>query len=172
MDWNELLKLLIDKGLLPLLLAIVALWINRVLSDYKSDLDLKLSKSKSDLDHKLSAYKSGLEHDLQTKILIAESRLPSFTSLWHLTFPTSPTREKGLDNEERKHLNSSLRNWYYDKGNGLFLTEELRDLYLKARESLTRSSSDPESEEKITALFSELRTKLKNEIGVYGLFKE
>ena len=149
MDWNELLKIVLDKGLLAILLAIIGLWINRKLSEYKSDL----------------------EHNIQTKILIAESRLPAFTSLWDKTAATSPTREKSLGDVERKQLNSSLREWYYENGNGLFLTGELRDLYLNARKSLEKSSSEPESEKEITDLFTKLRTELKNEIGIYGHFK-
>ncbi len=149
MPLNELFMVIIDKGLLAILLLLIGFWINR----------------------KLSEYKSNLEQNLQTKILLAESKLPSFTSLWQITAPTSPTRKKNLNDKERTDLNLALVNWYYQKGNGLYLSNELRELYLCARESLTLSSEDPNSEKEISDNFSKLRTALKNEIGIYGSFK-
>ena len=148
MELYEFLKIILDKGLLALLLIIFGLWANRLLANYKSTLDLKRN----------------------TEIMLAESRLPAFTSLWALTESTSPTRTKTLNKEEKNTLNLSLRAWYYENGNGLFLTNNLRKTYLAARKALEGES--PESEDKISKVFSKLRTDLKNEIGIYGYFEE
>ena len=150
MEMEEVLTMVLDKVLLAILLAMIGLWINR----------------------KLSEYKSNLEHSLQSKMLLAESRLPSFTKLWQKTAPTSPTRDNKLDDNERKKLDSSLRDWYFENGNGLYLTTDLRDVYLNARESLKMISTDSKSEEEITKRFTKLRTDLKNEIGIYGYLED
>ena len=150
MSWDEFLKISLDKGVYAILLLVLGLWINKKLSKYKSDL----------------------EENAQTKILIAKSRLPSFSSLWEITEITSPTRNNKLDDDTRDALNASLREWYYVKGNGLYLTNELRNIYLQARDSLKARSTDALSEEEITQRFSNLRTKLKNELGIYGYFKD
>ena len=148
MDLEEFLKIIIDKGLLAIFLLIVGLWINRLLASYESMLEQKRN----------------------TKLIIAKSRLPSFTSLWEITEPTSPTRASELSKEERKKLDTALRAWYYKQGNGVFLTNEIRDTYLAARKCW--KSDNDESEEEITKSFSRLRTDLKNEIGIYGCFEE
>ena len=150
MEWGEFLKITLDKGIYAILLLMLGLWINRKLSKYKSDL----------------------EASIQTKLLLAESRLPSFTSLWEKTEITSPTRENKIDDNERDELNTHLRRWYYEKGNGLYLTNDLRNIYLNARKSLEERSTNPASEEEITKIFTKLRTELKNEIGIYGYFKD
>ncbi len=150
MSWDDFLKISLDKGVYAILLLVFGLWVNRKLSKYKSDL----------------------EESAQTKILIAKSRLPSFTSLWKMTEITSPTRNNKLDDNTRDALNASLKNWYYINGNGLYLTNELRNIYLQARDSLRARSTDASSEEEITQKFSTLRTELKNELGIYGYFKD
>ena len=150
MSWDEFIKISLDKGVYAILLLVLGLWINRKLSKYESDL----------------------EESTQTKLLLAESRLPSFTRLWKITAITSPTRKNKIDDNARAALNTSLREWYYDNGNGLYLTNELRNTYRKARESLEARSTDSLSEDNITKKFSTLRTELKNELGIYGHFKD
>jgi hypothetical protein len=148
MELEEFLEIILDKGLLAILLLIVGLWVNRLLANYESMLEQKRN----------------------TKLMIAQSRLPSFTSLWEITAPTSPTRTSKLSEEERQKLDLALRDWYYQKGNGIFLTNELRETYLAARKSLVIDTS--ETEQNITKLFSKLRTDLKNEVGIYGSYED
>lgn len=143
MELDEFLTIIIDKGLLAILLLIVGLWINRLLANYESRLLQKRN----------------------TNLMIAKSRLPSFTALWKITAPTSPTRDSALSDGERKKLDSALRDWYYQDGNGLYLTNELRETYLASRNSL-------KNEQDIIDAFSKLRTDIKNEIGIYGHFEK
>ncbi len=143
MDWEKLSLLIIDKALIGVLLLIVGLWINR----------------------KLHVYKIGLEESVGTRVRIAERRLPSYRKLWEITQPTTRARKSDLSMEERKELYDKLCIWYYEKGNGIFLSNETRDLYLSAREDLLKKAI---SNDDITETFSQLRTEIKNEIGIYG----
>ncbi|TVZ41905.1 hypothetical protein P886_1256 [Alteromonadaceae bacterium 2753L.S.0a.02] len=143
MIWEDLIVILIDKLLIGILILIVGLWINRKLHDYRV----------------------GLEENVGTRVRIAERRLPSYRKLWEITQPTSRAREQALTPQERKELYVALWQWYYEAGNGIFLSNETRELYLDAREALIRESTENSD---IIKLFSGLRTAIKNEIGIYG----
>ena len=147
MDWEKLWLIIIDKALIGVLLLIVGFWINR----------------------KLQQYKLGLEEGLDTRVRIAEKRLPAYRLLWAITQPTTRARDIELSMEERNALYDQLREWYYDSGNGIFLSSATRDLYLDAREKLR---SEEISDDQITAVFSNLRSEIKSEIGIYGEFDE
>ncbi|MEJ2395451.1 MAG: hypothetical protein P8045_08325 [Candidatus Thiodiazotropha sp.] len=143
MNWPELLIVIVDKLLIGVLILIVGFWINR----------------------KLHEYKIGLEENVGTRVRIAERRLPSYRKLWELTSPTTHARTKELSDIEKKELYDQLCKWYYETGNGIFLSNETRKLYLDSRESLLDENV---SDEDITRIFSRLRTEIKNEIGIYG----
>lgn len=143
MDWEKFALLLIDKALIGVLILIVGLWINK----------------------KLHEYKIGLEEGVSTRVRIAERRLPSYRKLWEITQPTTKARDSQLSMEERKELYGKLCSWYYETGNGIFLSNNTRELYLSAREDLIK---DTISNEEVTKTFSNLRTEIKNEIGIYG----
>lgn len=143
MDWEKLALLLIDKALIGALILIVGLWINR----------------------KLQEYKIGLEEGVSTRVRIAEKRLPSYRKLWEITQSTTKARDSDLSMEERKELYDKLCRWYYETGNGIFLSNKTRDLYLSAREDLIRNTI---TNDDITKTFSKLRSEIKSEIGIYG----
>ncbi|MEM7208867.1 MAG: hypothetical protein AAF434_13675 [Pseudomonadota bacterium] len=144
MNWQDFLLVIVDKLLIGILILIVGLWINR----------------------KLHEYKIGLEENVGTRVRIAERRLPSYRKLWELTGPTTRARDKQLSMVERRELYKALCGWYYESGNGIFLSNNTRELYLDSRESLI---NDNVSDEEITRIFSSLRTEIKNEIGIYGM---
>ena len=75
--WDDIVLICIEKGLLAILLVIIGLWANR----------------------KLAKYKSILDSSLQNNLILAETRLPAFTSLWAATIVTSPKRENPISNE-------------------------------------------------------------------------
>ena len=143
MDWEKLYLIIIDKALMGVLLLIIGLWINK----------------------KLERYKIGLEESVGTRVRIAERRLPSYRQLWEITQPTTKARKADLSMPAREKLYEKLCTWYYQEGNGIFLSNKTRDLYLSAREDLIKESV---SNEAITETFSTLRTEIKNEIGIYG----
>jgi hypothetical protein len=143
MEWEKLFLVIVDKALIGVLMLVVGLWINR----------------------KLHEYKIGLEEGVGTRVRIAEKRLPSYRELWELTQPTTKSRKEELSMAERKDLYQRLCGWYYEKGNGIFLSNTTRELYLSAREDLLKDSL---SGDDITKIFSTLRTAIKNEIGIYG----
>lgn len=143
MEWESLSLLIIDKVLIGVLVLIVGLWLNR----------------------KLEQYKIALEEGISTRVRIAERRLPSYRKLWEITQPTTKARDAALSMEDRKELYTRLCNWYYEEGNGIFLSNKTRELYLDAREKLIR---DDTSSDDITDYFSTLRSEIKSEIGIYG----
>ncbi len=143
MDWEKLYLIIIDKALMGVLLLIIGLWINK----------------------KLERYKIGLEESVGTRVRIAERRLPSYRQLWEITQPTTKARKADISMPAREKLYEKLCIWYYQEGNGIFLSNKTRDLYLSAREDLIKESV---SNDAITETFSTLRTEIKNEIGIYG----
>jgi hypothetical protein len=46
----------------------------------------------------------------------------------------------GLGKAERKQLAESLTTWYYDKGNGMLLSEDTRKIFLEAKHNLIRGA--------------------------------
>ncbi len=73
--------------------------------------------------------------ELETKV--AEKRLPAYEALWQETKVVSPMREAPLRDDELSKLFDDLTDWYYDGGNGMLLTQDSRNIYLKAKRNLT-----------------------------------
>ena len=94
-------------------------------------------------------------------------RLKAYRVLWEKMAVVAPTRADEITKLEREGLESSLRNWYYDRGNGLFLSVKSQRRFLMARKVL-RGEVSPADEKALIDAFSELRTALKNDLGVYG----
>jgi hypothetical protein len=55
-------------------------------------------------------------------------------------------RREPLTSTEREQLFQDLTDWYYDDGHGMLLSEETRNIYLKAKENLTCAVDDIEPE--------------------------
>lgn len=73
---------------------------------------------------------------------MAAKRLPAYGSLWEKTKVASPMRGRTLTREERSALYDQLTDWYYDGGQGMLMTEQTRNIYLRAKKNLTCADAD------------------------------
>ena len=133
----------------------------------KGDITNQITRSteylKLDLAKDLATFESDLAEKIQVKIEILLPRIESYKSLWALTYTVRPTRTEPITDSEKSQLEKDMTNWYYNLGNGLFLSTEAGKLWRQARRSLTTESDDL-----IKAKFSSLRTQLKLDTSVYG----
>ena len=128
-------------GIFSLGVAILAVWANIKLHNERREFQLRL------LQPKLEAYRA----------------------LWHLMRRASPSDRVPLTVEECKELDTRLTDWYYEKGNGIFLSVSARDLLLEAKQVLSQfDGSSEKTLADIKAKLSKLRQVLKNDLGVYG----
>jgi hypothetical protein len=67
----------------------------------------------------------------------AEKRFEAYAALWQKTKTASPMRNAPLTPGERSQLFQDLTDWYYDGGHGMLLTQQTRNIYLKAKKNLT-----------------------------------
>lgn len=81
----------------------------------------------------------------QVKQKTADRRMKSYSELWTITGVASPTRLKEwhvgmprgpVTQEERGNLYVEFTKWYYKSGNGLFLGDGTRSLYLATKDNL------------------------------------
>lgn len=68
---------------------------------------------------------------------VAEKRFGSYAALWAKTKLASPMRTEPLSEAERETLFKDLTGWYYEAGNGMLLSQDVRNIYLKAKKNLT-----------------------------------
>jgi hypothetical protein len=77
---------------------------------------------------------------------MSEKRFESYGALWSKLGGTSPFRrltgQGPLSNAERATLFDEIGNWYYESGNGLLLSNQVRNIYLVIRENLRCSPKD------------------------------
>ena len=82
--------------------------------------------------------------EIQAKV--ADKRFEAYAALWVETKTAAGIREltgQGpLTPDERKQLATSLTAWYYDKGNGMLLSENTRKIFLEAKHNLIRKVDD------------------------------
>jgi hypothetical protein len=129
----------------------------------------------------------------QLRLRVAEHRLAAYRSLWSkMTFAT-PVRlakwiARPLTPEERLKLFQEFTAWYYENGNGMFLGDSTRCLYLRIKDNLVCpiEQYEPESiRKKLLAMSPEeqeqargylsirhlsvLRNRMKADLDVYGL---
>lgn len=140
-----------------------------------------------------------LTHNLRRHIRqrTADSRMSAYAELWEIMLLARPTRLHKLKGEElhgplildeRTKLYQLLTEWYYKQGNGMFLGDNTRRLYLTAKtnlvcddselkpESLHTELKQQESKEEIQQLrgkwsiwqLSLLRTRMRADLEVYG----
>jgi hypothetical protein len=110
-----------------------------------------------------SYFNAELQKDVYYKTEILLPRLEAYKTLWNLTYGVRPTRQERITEEEKSKLNNELTAWYYECGNGIFLSLKTGKLWRSARRSLSNQSDDQIQNE-----FSSLRTQLKRDIKVYG----
>lgn len=84
----------------------------------------------------------------QVKQKTANGRMKSYAELWEITKLASPHRLEErrprtlsgpLTEDERENLYVALMDWYYKNGNGMFLGDRTRKIYLAAKDNLTCS---------------------------------
>lgn len=99
------------------------------------------------------------EFSRATEILIP--RLEAYKQLWEITETISSTGSS-IEQSTKENLIADLNAWYFENGNGIFLSNEASELLTTAMKSL---KSTPVADAK--ARFSELRIQLKNDIALY-----
>jgi hypothetical protein len=95
-----------------------------------------------------------------TKLL--EERLVEYKKLWKLTEPSSRRNIKDLDSVKASALAQDLTHWYYTDG-GIVLSEDTRDAFFFARQSLESPKRDVCSQQwhaEVVSRFSALRTAI------------
>lgn len=124
---------------------------------------------------------------------VTEKRFDAYAALWEKMHIASPTRlanwnRSPLNREERHQLFQDFTRWYYEKGNGMFLGDSTRNLYLIAKDNLICPVNEiqpamarhklcglplEKQEEERGALsirqLSLLRSRMKADLTVFGL---
>jgi len=140
----------------------------------KAGGQLDLAKTNADLNKtqqllekqaklEMETLKAGLDLDSKTRLSISERRLQPYIQLWSLMKPLSPRVDKPLD---RSALETAFRDWYYNFGNGLFLSWAAMDAYTFATNLLSQKTSDI-PDDTVRKAFSVLRTQMKIDMSVY-----
>jgi hypothetical protein len=84
----------------------------------------------------------------ETELRVAERQFDAYASLWALTKPASPMSGAELDDLARRTLFDAMTDWYYHPdGRGMLLSEDARNIYLKAKRNLTCTDTDLEPSE-------------------------
>lgn len=132
-------------------------------------------------------------HRRQIKMHVAEKRLAAYERLWDKMSFASPVRltkwnAQPLTREECEDLFNSFVAWYYDNGNGMFMDDRTRSVYLCVKDNLIcnlKYYKPPSLREKLEKLSPEeqerargylsirqlslLRNRMKADLDVYGL---
>jgi uncharacterized protein YoxC len=102
---------------------------------------------------------SNEEFSRTTEILIP--RLDAYKRLWEIS-ESIHDATGALDASTKSSIIADLNAWYFDDGNGMFLSSEASDIFRIAIRSLKNASLADAK-----ARFSELRIQLKNDIALY-----
>lgn len=116
---------------------------------------------------RLEEHKQRLVASAKLRGYVMVPRIKAYRVLWSLMEPISPTLRTTLTASQRQELDANFRAWYYEDGCGMFLSLESQKAFLKARAVLQDKSSGD-----IVGAFSQLRTKMKLDLAVYGLGDE
>jgi hypothetical protein len=133
-------------------------------------------------------------HRRLIKLHVAEKRFAPYMALWTRVEPSTPLRltecrSEPASREERENLFNEFTAWYYENGNGMFLGDRTRAVYLKAKDNLIRDLKyyrpfslkaklrelpDDNSRERARGYLSIrqlslLRNRMKADLDVYGL---
>jgi hypothetical protein len=135
---EELLVVIVEKAIIALGLLLIAYWFNRRLERDKANEGIRQK--------------------------IAASRAATYLSLWQLTAEIDAVNNSLMTPEAIEKLLNKVTSWYYQEGNGLYLSHEATSLFLECRGMLKGTSLDVPQ---IKSGFSRLRTQLKQDIGVY-----
>jgi hypothetical protein len=94
-----------------------------------------------------------------TEILIP--RIGAYKRLWEIS-ETIHNAKPELDAAGKETIINDLNSWYFEEGNGIFLSTEASETFRKVIRALRNSNIND-----IKARFSDLRIQLKNDIAVY-----
>src|SRR5213592_4270772 len=157
---QQLIITLIDKLVIALVLALVGLWVNKKLGEFKGRederieaikgqqaawleilkghqaLSLELHKDQQALAKELRDLQA--QKELQATAQIASARLPAYERLWEVQWIVSPTLSFDLTAQERKDLETKLITCFYQDGNGLFLSHSALSSFQAALNCLAR----------------------------------
>jgi hypothetical protein len=126
-----------------------------------------------------------LAHDLRRnqRLKVAELRVGAYRELWRLMGDARVGRGQAFDphqsspfsRSEALALYDKMTRWYFDKGGGLLLTNDTKDIYLEAKARLGNYARGIGGSEKVEGArrvreLSLLRTQMKYDVGILGLF--
>ena len=94
-----------------------------------------------------------------TEILIP--RVEAYKRLWELS-ESVINIENQFDTADKESIINELKSWYFEEGNGIFLSNEASESFRKAVRALKKSNMND-----IKSRFSDLRIQLKNDVAVY-----
>ncbi len=94
-----------------------------------------------------------------TEILIP--RIEAYKRLWEISETVTDVKSQ-FDTADKETIINELNSWYFEDGNGIFLSTEASDSLRKAIRALRKSNIND-----IKSRFSDLRIQLKNDIAVY-----
>ncbi len=101
----------------------------------------------------------------ETLSSLAPQRANTLAALWKLTTPFALGSNDQVDSYQRRTADINFRKWYYEEGGALFLSWRAAKHYLLAIDALRNTSS---SEQAVVDSFSNLRTQLKRDCGIYS----
>jgi len=95
-----------------------------------------------------------LAHNIrrQIRVKLAERRVDAYVQLWRLTAVAVPTRATPLDEVERRALCTDMDRWFFDDGNGIFMSRVTRDLFVAVQGNLVCSVGSVKPEALATQL--------------------
>lgn len=94
-----------------------------------------------------------------TEILIP--RIEAYKRLWEISETVTDVKNQ-FDTADKETIINELNSWYFEDGNGIFLSTEAGESFRKAIRALKKSNMND-----IKSRFSDLRIQLKNDIAVY-----
>ena len=94
-----------------------------------------------------------------TEILIP--RIEAYKRLWEISETVTDVKSQ-FDTADKETIINELNSWYFEDGNGIFLSTEASESFRKAIRALKKSNIND-----IKSRFSDLRIQLKNDISVY-----
>jgi len=97
---------------------------------------------------------------------LTESRVKAYGVLWEKSKVLSPREKLNLDQNVLVSIFKDLRKWYYDDGNAMHLSASTANDFLKGMEYLEQEPTE-ENLMVIKKIFSSLRTRIKEDLGVY-----
>ena len=145
---QEIWLTILDKGILAIILAVLAFALNFILQKRKSRDEFINSIS----SHRVSAYKK----------------------LWKISEPAKYAGVKILNEKKREEIFHSILDWYYEENGALFLSYQSSKALVEVKKALFDSekkfeNKEQEQTELIKDNFSNLRTCLKVDCGTYNL---